>query len=72
MRIIMGIIWFFVIQFSLGLVGGCTTTYIQRSMGVSRGNTGIPPKYLPIILIASLGLTIWGTISGKLPGTKKK
>ncbi len=72
MRIIMGIIWFVVIQFLFGLIGGCSITYIQRSMGVARENTGTPDWFMIIGVIASLALAIWGTMSEKLPGTKKK
>lgn len=68
----MGIIWFFIFQFIFGVIGGCTSTYIQRSQGVAKGSTTIPDGILIIIVIASLTLSIWGTLSEKLPGTKKK
>lgn len=72
MRVIAGIIWFFIMQFVLGMIGAAIITYNQRSMGVSRESITIPNEFDLFILIASLMLAIWGTISGKLPGTKKK
>jgi len=72
MKIVMGIVWFFVIQFVLGLVGGCSSVYIQRAMGVSRENTGMPPGVLILIVIFSLVLAVLGTAKGWLPGTKNK
>ena len=72
MRVVMGIIWFFIMQFVLSMIGAAIITYNQRSMGVSRENITIPQEFDLFILIASLVLAIWGTMSGKLPGTKKK
>lgn len=71
-RIVMGIVWFFVFQFLIGMVGAAIITYYQRSQGVSADNIVIPQAFDFIALFASLALAVWGTISQKLPGTKKK
>lgn len=71
-KIFMGIVWFLLIQFILGVVGGCMSVYIQRSMGIPKESIGTPHGIIFLILTVSLVLAIWGTATGKLPGTKIK
>ena len=70
MKIIIGVVWFSVISFLLTFIGSCTSTYVQRSMGVAKENIAMPSDL--IILVISVALAVWGTVNGKLPGTKKK
>ena len=60
-KIIMGILWFFIFQLVIGFIWGFF-------MLGSPSN-----KFDPLVLLVSLisfGLVIWGTVKGKLPGTK--
>lgn len=68
MRIVMGVVWFLVIEFMFGLIGYFLLT---RLMGVN--SNGNPPVWFIIfVIVASFVIAVWGTVTEKLPGTKKK
>ena len=67
-RIFMGIVWFFIFPIFFGFIGGLITS----SFATLAQSQKMMENSSVIIVILSLCLSVWGTITGKLPGTKGK
>ncbi|MCF7894258.1 MAG: hypothetical protein K9L84_04280, partial [Candidatus Omnitrophica bacterium] len=69
-KIIMAIIWFVIFQFFLGLIGGL---FFSGMPGANEQTSMVSfNKILPFILLISLALAVIGTVTEKLPGTRKR
>ncbi len=71
-RFLMGVLWSWLLVSLLVFFGSCSSVYIQRTMGIPRENTYTPNWVANLALILGIALAILGTVSGKLPGTKKR
>lgn len=78
-RILMGIVWFVVIYIgscvAIGMVAGAVAGANDPAHAQEAGKaiaTKIIQPYIPYLLGGSLLLAIIGTVTGFLPGTKKR
>jgi hypothetical protein len=66
-RIIMGIVWFIIFELFFGAIGGLLTSGMTKEQSMATLS-----KFAPWLFVLSLVLAVVGTVTGKLPGTKKQ
>jgi hypothetical protein len=69
-KILMGIVWFVIIQLFLGFIGGLFFSAVPGANEQTSRETF--SKVAPLILLISAVLAVLGTVTEKLPGTKNK
>ena len=74
-RVILGIGWFSIINFTINFIGGFAsgfiTAFTNPSIAGAEAGIGFTQKYGLIVFIASALIAIIGTTTGKLPYTQK-